>query len=250
MSYEEFVSGMELELKSLVSDNLLVSIQKTLKNNGYLRCGIRLSEKNINISPTIYLEEFYEKYQYGTDMHTLAEQIMKIYQKVRIEHSWKEEWIYEFPGVKNKIVYRLINREKNKNLLSEVPYMPWKDLAIVFYLLLEMDEHQMQQAAMLIKKEQLKWWNTSAEDLYQNAMLNTEKLLPYELTNMLALYLKENFYILPSSVHEMIILPESGALPKEELNAVIQEINGSQVNAEEYLSDHAYYYDRVRKCVM
>ena len=250
MSYEEFVSGMELELKSLVSDNLLVSIQKTLKNNGYLRCGIRLSEKNINISPTIYLEEFYEKYQYGTDMHTLAEQIMKIYQKVRIEHSWKEEWIYEFPGVKNKIVYRLINREKNKNLLSEVPYMPWKDLAIVFYLLLEMDEHQMQQAAMLIKKEQLKWWNTSAEDLYQNAMLNTEMLLPYELTNMHALYLKENFYILPSSVHEMIILPESGALPKEELNAVIQEINGSQVNAEEYLSDHAYYYDRVRKCVM
>ena len=67
---------------------------------------------------------------------------------------------------------------------------------------------------------------------------------------MLALYLKENFYILPSSVHEMIILPESGALLKEELNAVIQEINGSQVNAEEYLSDHAYYYDRVRKCVM
>lgn len=296
MSYEEFVSGMELELKSLVSDNLLVSVQKTLKNNGYLRCGIRLSEKNINISPTIYLEEFYEKYQYGTDMHTLAEQIMKIYQKVRIEHSWKEDWIYEFPGVKNKIVYRLINREKNKKLLSEVPYMPWKDLAIVFYLLLEMNEHQMQQAAMLIKKEQLEWWNTSTEDLYQNAMLNTEKLLPYELTNMyalltemlgveeiedhltaeesmyvltnqmrsfgaaavlypgrlemLALYLKENFYILPSSVHEMIILPESGALPKEELDAVIQEINGSQVNAEEYLSDHAYYYDRVRKCVM
>ena len=187
MSYEEFVSGMELELKSLVSDNLLVSVQKTLKNNGYLRCGIRLSEKNINISPTIYLEEFYEKYQYGTDMHTLAEQIMKIYQKVRIEHSWKEDWIYEFPGVKNKIVYRLINREKNKKLLSEVPYMPWKDLAIVFYLLLEMDEHQMQQAAMLIKKEQLEWWNTSTEDLYQNAMLNTEKLLPYELTNMYAL---------------------------------------------------------------
>ena len=169
MSYEEFVSGMELELKSLVSDNLLVTVQKTLKNNGYLRCGIRLSEKNINISPTIYLEEFYEKYQYGTDMHTLAEQIMKIYQKVRIEHSWKEDWIYEFPGVKNKIVYRLINREKNKKLLSEVPYMPWKDLAIVFYLLLEMDEHQMQQAAMLIKKEQLEWWNTSTEDLYQNA---------------------------------------------------------------------------------
>ena len=53
MSYEEFVSGMELELKSLVSDNLLVSVQKTLKNNGYLRCGIRLSEKNINISPLL-----------------------------------------------------------------------------------------------------------------------------------------------------------------------------------------------------
>lgn len=296
MSYEEFVSGMERELKSLVKEELLISIQKTLKNNGYIRCGIRLSENNINISPTIYLEEFYEKYRYGTDMHTLAEQILRIYKNVRIERPWKEDWIYEFPCVKSKIVYRLINREKNQKLLKEVPYMPWKDLAIVFYLLLEINGHQMQQAAMLIKKEQLDWWSTSVEGLYQNAMQNTEKLFPYELTNMYALltemlgideleehiteeesmyvltnqmrsfgaaailypdrlemlasYLKENFYILPSSVHEMIILPESGALPKEELNAVIQEINGSQVNAEEYLSDHAYYYDRVKKCVM
>ena len=63
-----------------------------------------LKLRDSKLQDEILLEEFYEKYQYGTDMHTLAEQIMKIYQKVRIEHSWKEDWIYEFPGVKNKIV--------------------------------------------------------------------------------------------------------------------------------------------------
>lgn len=295
MSYEEFINGMECELKNLAEDDLLVSVQKTLKNNGYVRCGIRLSEKNINISPTIYLEEFYEKYRFGADMHTLAQQIMKIYHDVRIDHSWKEEWIYEFPGVKDKIVYRLINRKKNAALLKDVPYMPWKDLAIVFYVLFEVDEQTKNQAAMLVKDEQLKWWKASVEDLYQSAMHNTERLLPYELTNiyalisemmgragekhcleseermyvltnemrsygaaailypkrleMIALYLKENFYILPSSVHETIILPESEAIPVDELNAVIQEVNSTQLSEEEYLSDRAYYYDREHKCV-
>lgn len=57
-------------------------------------------------------------------------------------------------------------------------------------------------------------------------------------------YFKENYFILPSSIHEVIILPESKALPKDEMECVIREVNETQVQAEEFLSNHAYYYDR------
>ena len=50
--------------------------------------------------------------------------------------------------------------------------------------------------------------------------------------------------MLPSSVHEVIIVPEKAAVQKEELSVMVAEINRTQVDEEEILSDNAYYYDR------
>ena len=60
-------------------------------------------------------------------------------------------------------------------------------------------------------------------------------------------YLKEDYYVLPSSVHEVIIIPQSAAPGQEELSDLVTEINTTQVDAEEVLSNHAYYYDRKKK---
>ena len=60
-------------------------------------------------------------------------------------------------------------------------------------------------------------------------------------------HLKENYYVLPSSIHEMIIIPESEAPGKSELANMVAEINATQVEEEDVLSDNAYYYDRKLK---
>ncbi len=41
-----------------------------------------------------------------------------------------------------------------------------------------------------------------------------------------------------------IVVPESAAPRREELKRLVTEINTTQVDAEEVLSNHAYYYDR------
>lgn len=56
--------------------------------------------------------------------------------------------------------------------------------------------------------------------------------------------LGENFYILPSSVHECIIVPAGVCVVKEQLARMVWEINRMHVLPEEVLSDHVYYYDR------
>ena len=56
--------------------------------------------------------------------------------------------------------------------------------------------------------------------------------------------LQEDYYVLPSSVHEVIIVPESNSPGQEELEHMIVEINETQVEPEEVLSDRAYYYSR------
>ena len=52
----------------------------------------------------------------------------------------------------------------------------------------------------------------------------------------------ENFYILPSSIHEVIVIPESKSPMRPQLDCMIQEVNETQVEEEEVLSSHAYYY--------
>lgn len=52
---------------------------------------------------------------------------------------------------------------------------------------------------------------------------------------------ESGFYIIPSSVHEVLILVEADE-SVEELNRMVREVNDSQVAPEEVLSDHVYYY--------
>ena len=60
----------------------------------------------------------------------------------------------------------------------------------------------------------------------------------------IAKYLGEDYHVIPSSVHEVIIIPKSFGESREYLDELIQEVNTYHVDAEEVLSDHAYYYER------
>lgn len=56
-----------------------------------------------------------------------------------------------------------------------------------------------------------------------------------------------NLYILPSSIHEVILLPDDGKVSAEELKKMIHEVNTTQVAPEEVLSDSLYYYNATGK---
>lgn len=56
-----------------------------------------------------------------------------------------------------------------------------------------------------------------------------------------------SFYIIPSSVHEVIILPDDGNGSPEAFKRMIAEVNRTQLAPEEVLSDSLYYYDAVKR---
>ena len=64
-----------------------------------------------------------------------------------------------------------------------------------------------------------------------------------DILMQIARQLGESYYIFPSSIHEVIILPKSQAPMLRDLNDMVREINETQVDIEEILSDHAYFYD-------
>lgn len=56
--------------------------------------------------------------------------------------------------------------------------------------------------------------------------------------------LGSDYMVLPSSVHECIIVPSDEGTSCEELADIVCEVNREQVLMEERLSDHVYLYDR------
>ena len=60
---------------------------------------------------------------------------------------------------------------------------------------------------------------------------------------------ESDLYIIPSSTHEILILPKEPGSGTEVLKDLIWEINRQEVEADEYLSDSLYVYDRQKDTI-
>lgn len=301
MNYSEFVNAVEEQLSEIMSgDKVQVSLYTTLKNNSKERTGVLIEKPGINISPTIYLEEYYENFLKGMPLNVIVGQIHEFYKNIRQNESWNYESVMGFEKVKEKIVFKLINTEKNKGFLSLVPHLDILDLSVVFYVLLDVTEEG--TAAMIISRKHTEQWNISTAELWNIAAENVVRLLPaefftmryalqdlmneeqdekfceqnllenqsvesdgmYVLSNRIRNYgaacivyphiaemigevLGTDYYVLPSSVHEVIILPIQPDMCCREIEEMVSEINRTQVAEEEVLSDHVYRFDRTTK---
>ena len=197
------------------------------------------------------------------------------------------DFFTDYDRLKSTVAYKLINAEKNQELLKKIPHLPYLDLAIVFYCLLA--DTPVGNATVLIHNSHMKLWNIRCADLYRDAKANMGKLLPARLSGMAevirelsggreepenvgvpmyvltntqkslgaacilydgvlkscAARLGEAYYVLPSSVHEVIMVPVSAVGDEQELTAMVRDINRTQVRDTEVLSDNIYLYSPV-----
>ena len=268
MDYSDFVEAMREEVEKLIDEEMRVDVHSATKNNGTEREGLVIIRTGINISPTIYLEEFYDQYLDGNEIPDLAQSVLRLYEKIKVEHPFPCENILNYEMIKDRIAYKLINKEWNSELLRQIPYVDYLDLAIVFYLML--DNSEFGNATILLRNEHIQGWHVSAEELFATASENTEKIFPPALDRMTdfmyvlsnksrtlgaaaVLYegifdkicevVGERYFVLPSSIHELIIIPEDYGIDREHLEMMVREINETEVDREERLSNRVYYYD-------
>lgn len=298
MEYETFVETMRELVASFCSADTRVMITEVNKNNGVKRMGLMMKDIASNMAPTVYLEDFYNEFQRGKSLSEMAQAIVKIYQNRQLVCGFDVKQFKEFEKIKEKIVYRIVNKEKNEALLRDSPYLEFLDLAVVPYVAFFMEDGNI--GAILIKQEHLELWNVSEETVLNIAGENTPRFLPpriskmedtlrelfamnhleqeqgvtqfladmeensekipmYVLTNqrnwygaacmlyqgvveMFAQQIQKDVYLLPSSVHEVLLVPVTEELCPEELTDMVQEINSTQIPVEEVLSNHVYKY--------
>ncbi|MBQ8799912.1 MAG: hypothetical protein IJZ55_10140 [Lachnospiraceae bacterium] len=59
-----------------------------------------------------------------------------------------------------------------------------------------------------------------------------------------------DFYVIPSSVHEVLVLKNTDGEELSRLNEIVREVNDTQVEPEEVLSHHVYFYSVEKECLL
>lgn len=291
MKFKEFLDEVTKRLPLFLTQYELnkIHVEEVCKNNGIICTSLVVSLRNENMSPSIYMDCFYELYRQGTSIENIINKIVYEYENARKEMSNSDIVLPNKDNVKDKIFMRLVNYERNKKQFEDCPLVPYHDLVITFRYLVKNDENGI--ASAIVRNKDLEEWDISNEQLYDIAKDNTRRLFPPELRrldDMLREYdenidipedsglhiltnqqhingatymvyediIKEfaqnnnsDVYILPSSIHEVLLLPAKEDINKANLEEMVKEINEYVVSPLEYLSDTVYKYDLREFCV-
>lgn len=285
MNYQEFIGSVTGFLRESLPYGTKLERVSLEKNNGVVLDGLAVRRDGQQIAPTIYLDAYYQEYLDGQSLNGIYRDILHCCEEGELPEDFDADFFLDYHRIRPMIVYRLVHRERNRELLKRVPFIPYLDLAIIFSCMLS--DSPVGNATIRIDSTHLELWQVTVEDLYEAARENTERLLPAQLRTMsevirelscgldcpeedVPMYVLTNrrqmhgaacllygegqllracrerlgggFYVLPSSIHELILVPASVVSDEQMLGTMIREINETQVQPTEVLSDHAYRY--------
>ena len=147
---------------------------EVIKNNGTIMHGLIIQkDTNTGIEPQFYLDGFYESYQNGRNLEEIVQYIVELYkeQEHKKIHQFDVAWMMNFENVKDTLCFRLVNLEKNKELLQTIPYREFLDLAMVYYLKMDVEEDT--DGYVRVTNHLMSKWGVKEEQLYKQALLNT-----------------------------------------------------------------------------
>lgn len=282
LSKKEFFCYVENHILEYVKnpEEKEVRVQKVCKNNHVSMMGLCIGSEKEKLQPMMYLEPFYQKYSKGRNLGEILCEIGAAYQEYKADFPLEDKQIRDYQFIRQHLFYRLVNLEQNQEQLKQCPYQQVNDLAVTYRWAAY--RHPKGMASALIRKRDLELWGVSEEQVKEDAKENTEKMFPpsvkkiqsiipvsieegdipifvlsngdymngasamlyEEVLREFAQRMDSNLYILPSSIHEVILLLEENVDNPEELVRLVRDTNRTVVDREEVLSDHIYYYDR------
>lgn len=293
-----FAAVVKATVEASLGQGVDVEIREVLKNNATRLTGLSIRNEGSNIAPTIYLEGFFEQFLKGCSIDHIANEIIGIYETSKDSCPFDEAMLSDTRKATDKLYLKLINAERNKELLADAPHILVCDLAVVFFILVSNDTAG--TATITVRNNMAALWRMTAEELFDIALDNTQRMFRGSVRTMASvmmemlgsrldeeccsefydmiisdedafpMYIATNdvkvngaavllynnllkdfadrtgndFYILPSSVHEAILVPVSDQMDPSSLRAMVREVNATQVAPAEVLSDNVYYYSR------
>lgn len=286
MEFHEFCTRIREDLEERLKEQGIETersgISRVVKNNGHSLTALMIQRKGVNLSPTIYLEPYYDRYVNGLLYEDVLAETERMYVWNVPNQDFDVSGIMNFDTAKENIIYTLVNYERNKEFLKMVPHKRTEDLALIYKILLPQETPYADMATITIKNDLFEIYDVSAEELHEAAEENMKKLLPGtirhisdviggfdlpgaetlelyvvsnekqtcgasgilqpEVMDELAEKLGDNFYVIPSSTHEVLAVPEYMG-DANFFVEMIGAVNEGELLPEEILGDKPYIVD-------
>ena len=288
LSFNEFCDYMKENLPKYIDDITKdnIDISDTVKNNGVILKSLRINSPLYpECANLLHMKYFYEEYERGKNIDELTAAIAMAYKEAREGYNERniDIEILSKPDI-NYIVPRLVNYEKNKEMLSNCPYILFQDMAITFRVVCFKDNKDVMST--IVNNVMFERLDMSTEELYEISLKNYERIFPpvtrklgeiiremgydmpdpsmenmmYVVTNdsgingatsilldvvrdNLAEVFENDYYLIPSSVHELIAIEVTEEMEPEIVIGFIKDVNKTTVSNQDYLSDTLYHYD-------
>ena len=280
MTYTEFKHRILDGIIAGMPEGTAVELKKVPKNNGDTPEGVSIMIPGANFAPMVYLEPCYERYRCGETCAALLEEILRIPEEYGIAHIDTEQ-MFDPEYILPLLRVRAVNYAWNEEILADRPHRRILDLALVCWWTPDIDG--LRDGMITVCRDDLEDLGIGEEEMIDRAIRQTEEAEPLRflslrevteascgsgdppefeiLTKERGLFgavtlfypsaaqaLKERFrtdlFVLPSSVHEMLLLPVRYGASPQELAKMVYEINRMAVAPDEMLSDRVYRFDR------
>ncbi len=237
------------------------------KTNGYREAIVVNVTDSNRIAPILYCADLFDAYQKSSSIEDVMRFASEIFAYGMNYGKAMLKCVDPEPGPE-QIIMMMVGTERNRKLLDGIPHREILDLSIYYRYMFPLPDGTFNAAT--IDYGQMKREGMTEEDLYARALENTPRLLPLKRLDMeenifvvtngngimgasAILYpgvlaecadqLGSDLYIVPSSVHECILIPVE-IISDSYLQHMIREANLEVVDPKDQLSDHLYYYSR------
>lgn len=204
-------------------------------------------------------ERLYERYLAGEKMEKLADEVCRTLLKIRMDLEKKR--VGSFTCVKDRLFLHVEMGRKEEGYPSRQFY----DMRIRYRI--RMDEEN----SVLLNDHLLEKYDLLEEELYGCALKNCMKRFPVWMKEMqdgmvmaraegllhgagvmfFPNFRKEaeermqgGYYVLPSSVHEVLLLPEERRPFRMDLSDLVRRVNEACVEGKDRLSEMAYHVEK------
>ena len=144
MEFSAFTKEVAKELRIRTAEKYEIRLNDVQKNNGVVLTAILIMENDSNVTPSIYLNQYYQYYEnMEMDMDEILDSILDIYKKNKTNRNVDMRFFTDYEKVKSRIIFKLINYDMNKELLSDTPHIKYLDMAIVFQCLVSSEFTEM-----------------------------------------------------------------------------------------------------------
>lgn len=282
MNYDEFKRFVIENVSQFLSDeNQIEEIEeKQIYKNHVTLDALIVKFANINISPTVYMNNFFEDNISKSEAIEVTKRIAEVIKQNMPKQSLETGWLFDFDLVKNLIIPKVVGIKNNEQMLERLIYSQKADLAVTYSVYLNEFSNKNELSSIPISRNLAEKWGVSADVLEHAAKNNIQKLYSPCISDMADIFphvmnmsgemyvisnryrvngaavflddrfmesvreqLQGDFYILPSSIHEMICISATNDMQIDELQSIVTDINACELIPEYRLSDHVYKYD-------